>query len=340
MSNFAVGNNYAQTSFVIVTIATMINRQKQYLPNNTLRELVRDNNMLLMVVSRFNIPFGFGDMTVAQVCHANAIDTDTFLAVCNLLSFGNADYESVSLSSLMTYLKCAHAAFLEISLPRIRKHLIEDIDYRSDNRVSFMLVKFFDDYVAEVEHHMSHENGEVFGYIEHLLAGERDLANTISDFSANHGHMASKLQELKDLFIYHYSQPDNPRLSSVLFDIIMCEKDMMAHFEVENRLLIPAVEKLESNVKRKPISTADKDEKSSQSQTFMLGEREKDILRCIAKGKSNKEIADELCISVHTVTTHRRNICAKLNIHSAAGLAIFAIIHNLVKIEDVNPIKD
>lgn len=315
----------------------MINRQKQYLPNNTLRELIRDNNMLLMVVSRFNIPFGFGDSTVAQVCKSCRIDTDTFLAVCNLLSFGNADYESVSLSSLMTYLKCAHSAFLEISLPRIRKHLIEDIDYRSDDRVSFMLIKFFDDYVAEVEHHMSHENDEVFGYVEQLLAGERNLKNSISDFSANHGHMASKLQELKDLFIYHYSQPDNPRLSSVLFDIIMCEKDMMAHFEVENRLFIPAVESLEFNVKQRSAIPESDDSNVTRQATSLLGEREKDILRCVAQGKSNKEIADELCISIHTVTTHRRNICSKLDIHSAAGLTIFAIINGIVSIDEVKP---
>lgn len=313
----------------------MINRQKLYLSNNTLRELIRDNNMLLMVVSRFNIPFGFGDSTVAQVCNANHIDTDTFLAVCNLLSFGHADSDAVSLASLMVYLKRAHAAFLEISLPRIRKHLIEDIDYRSDDRVSFMLVKFFDDYVTEVEHHMNHENNDIFGYVERLLSGEPNLGNSISDFSANHGHMASKLQELKDLFIYHYCQPDNPRLSSVLFDIIMCEKDMMSHFEVENRLFIPAVERLELDAKKQKQSgeaTA-----GDSLPTSVLGEREKDILRCVAQGKSNKEIADELCISVHTVTTHRRNICSKLDIHSAAGLTIFAIIHGLVSIDEVKP---
>ena len=52
---------------------------------------------------------------------------------------------------------------------------------------------------------------------------------------------------------------------------------------------------------------------------------------------ANKEIADHLCLSIHTVTTHRRNLSAKLGIHSAAGLAIFAILHNLVDIKDVKP---
>lgn len=313
----------------------MITRQKHYLPSNTLRELIRDNNLLLMVLSRFNIPFGFGDSTVAQVCKANHVDTDTFLAVCNLLSFGEADPHRVALGPLMDYLKKAHAAFLEISLPRIRKHLIEDVNYTSNDNVSFLIIKFFDDYVVEVKRHMDHENDEVFNYVEKLVNGERISGHIIADFSANHGHMATKLQDLKDLFIYHYSQPDNARLSSVLFDIIMCEKDMMAHFEVENRLFIPAVKKLESKSRQRTLSHDDKEE--TPLPDSVLGEREKDILRCIAKGKSNKEMADELCISVNTVTTHRRNICAKLDIHSAAGLTIFAIIHGLVSIDEVRP---
>lgn len=52
----------------------------------------------------------------------------------------------------------------------------------------------------------------------------------------------------------------------------------------------------------------------------------------------NKGIADELCISVHTVATHRRNISAKLEIHTAAGLTIFAIIHHLVDVNEVTPV--
>lgn len=61
----------------------------------------------------------------------------------------------------------------------------------------------------------------------------------------------------------------------------------------------------------------------------ILGKTQERNHPCIARGMSNKEIADKLCISVHTVTTHRRNICSKLEIHSPAGLTIFAIIKGL-----------
>ena len=58
-------------------------------------------------------------------------------------------------------------------------------------------------------------------------------------------------------------------------------------------------------------------------------------MRCIALGKPSKVIADELCISVNTVATHRRNISAKLEIHSPAGLTLYAIINHLVDINEV-----
>lgn len=62
-----------------------------------------------------------------------------------------------------------------------------------------------------------------------------------------------------------------------------------------------------------------------------LSEREVEILKHIAKGKSNKEIGDELFISHRTVDTHRTNIMKKLDLHNIAGIIRFAIRHGLVE---------
>ncbi|MBQ5826819.1 MAG: response regulator transcription factor, partial [Bacteroidaceae bacterium] len=61
----------------------------------------------------------------------------------------------------------------------------------------------------------------------------------------------------------------------------------------------------------------------------------KDVLVCVARGMSNKETANALCLSVHTVTTHRRNISQKLQIHSTAGLIIYAIANGLIQLDEV-----
>ncbi len=64
-----------------------------------------------------------------------------------------------------------------------------------------------------------------------------------------------------------------------------------------------------------------------------LSGREIDVLRLLAVGKSNKEIADKLFISVHTVMSHRKNISAKLGVKSAAALVIYAVANGLIDVE-------
>jgi DNA-binding NarL/FixJ family response regulator len=60
-----------------------------------------------------------------------------------------------------------------------------------------------------------------------------------------------------------------------------------------------------------------------------LTPRERDVLRGIARGQTNKEIASDLKISHRTVETHRENIMRKLAVHSVAGLTRYAIDHGL-----------
>ncbi len=67
----------------------------------------------------------------------------------------------------------------------------------------------------------------------------------------------------------------------------------------------------------------------------VLSLREKEIVVCVVKGMTNKEIAERLFLSVHTVITHRKNISKKLNIHSVAGLTIYAIVNKLVELDEV-----
>lgn len=67
----------------------------------------------------------------------------------------------------------------------------------------------------------------------------------------------------------------------------------------------------------------------------LLSAREKEIIVGVVKGLTNKQIAERLFISAHTVITHRRNIAAKLQIHSPAGLTIYAIVNKLVELNDV-----
>jgi len=65
-----------------------------------------------------------------------------------------------------------------------------------------------------------------------------------------------------------------------------------------------------------------------------LTEREREILQLLAEGRSSKEIAAHLGVSVKTVETHRRNMMQKLNMRSVAELTKYAIREGLISVED------
>ena len=239
----------------------------------------------------------------------------------------------------MNYLRKAHVHFLDYLLPSIRRKLIEAINHSDISDVAFLLLKFYDDYVSEVHNHMQHENDDVFSYVSRLLSGEISENFRIRDYSLNHVSMTKRLNELKDVFIRHYHVKDNEILTSALIDIIYCGNELNRHCEIENILFIPEVENLEKSLKLRALENVANDNVESESKNDLvdiLSDREKEIICCVAKGMINKEIADKLCLSVHTVTTHRRNILSKLQIHSTAGLTIFAILNNLIDINEVN----
>ena len=85
-----------------------------------------------------------------------------------------------------------------------------------------------------------------------------------------------------------------------------------------------------------PKSTKHTEEPEEENgEQDVLSQREKEIVTCVVKGMTNKAIADKLFLSIHTIITHRRNIARKLQIHSPAGLTIYAIVNKLVALEDI-----
>lgn len=77
------------------------------------------------------------------------------------------------------------------------------------------------------------------------------------------------------------------------------------------------------------------DDSSSQNDSVDLSNRETDVLVCVAKGMTNKDISDMLNISVHTVITHRKNIVKKTGIKSVSGLTVYALLNNLVEESEI-----
>ena len=69
----------------------------------------------------------------------------------------------------------------------------------------------------------------------------------------------------------------------------------------------------------------------------LLTARQREILQLIAEGKSTKEIAFQLNVSVKTVETHRSALMDRLGIHDIAGLVLYAVRHGLISVDRADP---
>lgn len=228
----------------------------KYKATDRLSDLIADNFMLLMVMSRFGLSLGFGEKNVKEVCEAQGVDWPTFLAVANFISNDQSSYYTdselppLSLVSLMQYLKNAHDFFLDFNLPRIRSKIIEAIDCSGSDKVARLILNFFDELVKEVESHMTYENTMVFSYVEKLLQGESNSKYNITKFACYHSMIEERLRELKNIIIKYYPERgDNNLLNDVLFDIFNCEQDLASHRKVEDCLFVPAVMNRERSLK-------------------------------------------------------------------------------------------
>ncbi len=82
------------------------------------------------------------------------------------------------------------------------------------------------------------------------------------------------------------------------------------------------------------INKTSKEEINTESKSI-ISEREKNVLKLVASGFTNKEIAEKLYISTHTVITHRKNITQKLDIKTISGLTVYAVINKIIDIKDL-----
>ena len=315
--------------------------QKMYEADDKMISLIRDNYDLLQMLGSFGISLGFGDKTVKETCEDNDVDTYTFLAVVNFSINGFGDFdtdEQLSVPTLLHYLEACHAYFLDFQLSYIRRELQESLDERES--LAKLILRFYDEYAHEIRRHMKYEQKTLFPYVQSLIDGHPANDYNVDTFSKHHGATDKKLRELKLLIIKYLPQDGlhNNQLTATLHDIYENEVWLRQHAMVEDHIFVPAIRRLEQLVKQNDVTRniSDMVFKAGVGQNSdALSDREKDVIISLVQGMSNKEIADHLCISVNTVITHRRNIARKLQIHSPAGLTIYAIVNNLVDISSV-----
>lgn len=314
-------------------------KMKLYEADDKMIELIRDNYSILQALGAFGISMGFGDKTVKEVCEKQNVDTFTFLTVVNFIINGynpHAHTALLSVPTLLRYLKASHEYYLGFQLPFIRKELQDALN--PHDSMTPLIMRLYDEYARSILQHMKYEEKMVFPYVEALIRGEKLKEYDVEMFSRHHGSTTEKLLELKNIIIKYLPGDDlsNNMLTATLYDLYNNEEWLQSHAKVEDEIFIPAIRNLEANLAQNDISNrlSDMINQNPNAQEA-LSEREKDVVVCLVQGMANKQIADHLFISLNTVLTHRRNIARKLQIHSPAGLTIYAIVNNLVDISSI-----
>ena len=313
--------------------------KERYQLDDKMHELLNSSEKILLVASRFNIPLGVGEKTIGQICEENSVDSKTFLAVVNFTASAGEiriNEGEVDLKTLCSYLQNSHIYMIQFLLPHIRRHLIDALGSSKNTDITFLIIKFFDEYYQELKSHMEEEDKEIFSKIDGLLEGKKTKKISVEVAKMHTFPIEQKLSELKNIIIKYYSSDStgNNMVFNILQHLFLCEYDLYIHDRIENSLLLPEIKRFE--LRNEHIVQSEDSEQSEEENEETLTQREKDIIVGVVKGLTNKEIADNLFISVNTVTTHRRNIAKKLNIHSPSGLTIYAIVNNLVNIKDIN----
>ena len=313
---------------------------KMYEPDDKMISLIRDNYDLLQSLGSFGISLGFGDKTVKETCDDNGVDTYTFLAVVNFTTNGHGEFEDddkLSVPTLLHYLEACHAYFLDFQLPYIRRELQESLN--EHDSLGNLILRFYDEYAHEIRRHMRYEQKTLFPYVQSLLDGHPNTDYNVDTFSKHHSATDKKLRELKLLIIKYLPQDGlhNNQLTATLHDIYENEVWLRQHAMVEDCIFVPAIRRMEQVTRQSDVTRniSDMVFKGGTQNSEQLSDRERDVIIALVQGMANKEIAYHLCISVNTVITHRRNIARKLQIHSPAGLTIYAIVNNLVDISSV-----
>lgn len=309
-----------------------------YEADDRLISIISDNYNILQALGSFGINMGFGDKTVREVCEEQGVDCYTFLAVVNFAINGYRDIddaERFSVPTLLNYLRASHAYYLEFEIPFIRRELDEALDY--DNSLAQLILKAYDDFAHSLRLHMKYEEKTVFPYVDSLLNNRVEGNYDIEYFSKHHSQTNQKLKELKQIIIKYLPATGlgNNQLTHTLYDIYNCQEWLQQHAEVEDEIFIPVIRQLEKRIRQHDVTMKISNMVGKGQEQETLTDREKEVVIGVVQGLTNKEIADHLSISTNTVITHRKNIARKLQIHSPAGLTIYAIVNNLVDISAV-----
>ncbi len=284
--------------------------------SSILSEVIEENHQLIPVVNRFGVKLGLGDKTIGDICHSANINTDFFLAILN--TFLNEDYfperklQKFDLELVLKYIKQTDAYLIHGQLHNLEKHMNAFLSMSDPNNAQLKLIgKLFSDFKKEL-----------LGLIEQgMVKGDTPLA---------------LLTDLKSIIIKHISGNFNENMCyAVIFTLDSFQKDLEKHNRIREKILKPMLDELDQSSIEDLQELIAASHSVKENKGHSLSQRELDVLRLIALGLLNKEVADKLNISLNTVLSHRKNITAKLGIKTVSGLIFYCITHGHISADEI-----
>lgn len=221
---------------------------RKFTAADSIVELIEYDYTLLPFLSRFSLPLGFGNKTIASVCKEAGIDVNVFLLIINFIVSGQPDNDALSTLNplaIVDFLKNSHDYFISYKFPHIRQNLTNALDQSHDD-INPAIIGFYDDFVDKATKHFRYEERNLFPYVKALMDGHPSRYN-IKIFCRQHDEVADSLSELKNIILKFYTTSVPNKMYDVLVDIYNCQEDMDSHSDIENYILVPKVEAIEQS---------------------------------------------------------------------------------------------
>lgn len=277
-----------------------------------LSKTLAQNHILIPIINRFGVHLGVGDKTIDTICKEHNLDVNFLLVVLNTYLDKKYccenDVNDFELEQVATYFQQTNHSYLHHLVPNVEKHLHALMSLSNpDDEELMMLQKTFSHFKKQITHHIEKEFQGVAPYPYELL------------------------YDLKSNLIRHVSDKYNSNLYyAVVFSIASLETDIIVHNRLKESVLIPLLKTQNKQIVDNIHYIIALDQQKEEQSERPLTPRETEILKLIVRGNLNKQIADELNISINTVLTHRKNILAKTGIKTTSGLTLYSISKGLL----------
>ena len=221
-------------------------------PDMRLSDMLEMNYSLVQVISRMGIDLKHAGLKVVDACAFAGIDPATFILISNVFSFPGyspspSEVASADIRDIIRYLHGSHTYYTGIAL----KNLESSFDLLvkpCDNNQKKVILRFFEDYKAELEKHFAREEETVFPYVESLLAGNHPEGYSISDFEEHHESVDEKMEDMKSIVMKYLPDVcDENTKMWVLLSIYRLRDDLRRHTYVEDNILVPTVKNIEKD---------------------------------------------------------------------------------------------